>query len=218
MVVRSGLGLMLLAPAILVAGCQSAAPPVESASAQASSPPAIAQPRSTPVPLPRKPVSVPKRPPALEYIKRKLVRSNLAQAPKTLTVEASEVPSEPTRILNRAGAERLFGNSGLTLQWVGWDKRGKAWVAVDEGGVWWLSGEHRNEENSGLKLEGYVSEIGEDYFLFNGEITIIGTPDRGRMCDVNKEWRFGITQNRKYWRLREFEWCDRSTDYIDIYF
>ena len=28
----------------------------------------------------------------------------------------------------------------------------------------------------------------------------------------------GPSVNRRYWRMREFEWCDRLTDYIDIYF
>jgi|GEM_PF-800268 len=192
--------------ALLVAACQSDAPPVESASAapSPSAPPAASMVLSTK--------------PGLEYSKRTLVRSNFAEAPKELTVEASDVPSEPTRILHRASAERLFGNSGLTLQWIGWEERGKVWVAVDDQGIWWLTGEQRGDGNSGLKLEGRVSEIGEDYFLFKGEITIVGAPGAGRFCDANKQWRFGITQGRKYWRLREFEWCDSLTDYVDIYF
>jgi hypothetical protein len=40
----------------------------------------------------------------------------------------------------------------------------------------------------------------------------------GRRCEQTGEWRFAVTQNRKYWRLRQFEWCDYLTDYIDIYF
>lgn len=212
------LGVMMVS-CVLVAACQvdddaltSTPPPPQAAQV------AAAQTQVPAPPPPRKPVSVPKLFDLPKLVDRQLVRSNVSGSPKTLTVEASEVPAEPTRILNRASAERLFGNSGLTLQWIGWEERGKVWVAVDEQGVWWLSGEHANAENAGLKLEGYVSEIGADYFLFNGEITIIGTPNRDRMCDANKQWRFGITQNRKYWRLREFEWCDRSTDYVDIYF
>jgi len=27
-----------------------------------------------------------------------------------------------------------------------------------------------------------------------------------------------VTQNRRYWRIRTFEWCDDLTDYVDVYF
>ncbi len=48
--------------------------------------------------------------------------------------------------------------------------------------------------------------------------TAPGTPDAGRRCEANKAWRFAVTQNRPWWRLREFEWSDGLTDYVDIYF
>ena len=51
-----------------------------------------------------------------------------------------------------------------------------------------------------------------------GRIAIIDTPDPGRQCIRNGPMRFAVTQNRPYWRLREFEWCDGLTDYVDIYF
>ncbi len=47
---------------------------------------------------------------------------------------------------------------------------------------------------------------------------ILDAPDQGRACEADKSWHFAITQQRLYFRLREFEWCDRLTDYIDIYF
>ena len=49
-------------------------------------------------------------------------------------------------------------------------------------------------------------------------IRIADAPDPGRMCEATKSWHFAVTQNRRYYRLREFEWCDGLTDYIDIYF
>ena len=63
-----------------------------------------------------------------------------------------------------------------------------------------------------------MTEIGADYFVFDGTIRIADTPDAGRRCEADKVWHFAVTQNRPYWRLREFEWCDGLTDYIDIYF
>lgn len=123
-----------------------------------------------------------------------------------------------TRILDRAAADRLLGARGVTLQWIDWDRRGTL-SARDEGGTIRLSGVQAAQDGLGrLTLEGEVVEIGADYFIFDGTIRIADTPDPGRLCEADKTWHFAITQNRPYWRLREFEWCDGLTDYVDIYF
>ena len=126
----------------------------------------------------------------------------------------------PTRILDEAMAERLLENSGISLQWIGWERRGQADVTIDDTGTWWLSASQRALDARGgeVTVRGMITEIGADYFLLQGPITITDTPGAGRNCRADKTWRFAITQDRKYWRLREFEWCDRLTDYIDIYF
>lgn len=124
----------------------------------------------------------------------------------------------PTRVLSDKDAERLRNNQGMTLQWITWDKRSPVLVEVDDRGVWMLTSEIRGDDGGAMKIEGYITEIGSDYFLIDAEITIMGTPNASRFCDLNKTWRFAVTQNRKYYRLREFEWCDGLTDYIDIYF
>ncbi len=207
----------LVSGGLLLSGCVA---PAESA---APAPPPVVQSQPAPEPPveahaePQEPAyAVPVDLPALS--ERVILRKNIAEGPSVITVEADEIPETPTKISDEAAAERLFGNSGITLQWITWDQRGPVFIAVDEDGVWWLTAEQKGEGGSGLKLEGHISEIGADYFLFQGEIKIIGSPGRERFCRGNKEWRFAITQNRKYWRLREFEWCDRLTDYIDIYF
>ena len=158
-------------------------------------------------------------PPKIEYRELNLVRSSRADAPATMSVNAEELPAEPTKILDPTMAERLFGNTGITVQWIGWEKRGPTLVAVSEEGYWMLLGGQGDTNGGNLDIEGFITEIGPDYFLYDGTIKIFGTPDKDRLCNVSKRgWRFGITQIRKYWRLREFEWCDRLTDYIDIYF
>lgn len=118
---------------------------------------------------------------------------------------------------DRDAADRLLANSGVTLQWIGWDKRGRARVE-ENNGVVTLAGMQTDGERR-LMLVGQVTEIGADYFLFNGTISIVNAPDAGRNCNEGRsDWRFAITQDREYWRLRTFEWCDSLTDYIDIYF
>jgi hypothetical protein len=130
----------------------------------------------------------------------------------------SRSAGEPTRILDRTAAERLRANKGVTLQWIDWNRRGSAKVNVT-GGVWTLRAAQAQAGGPGrLILEGRVTEIGRDYFLFDGLVRITDTPDAGRQCEKHDTWRFAVTQNRRYWRIRTFEWCDQLTDYVDIYF
>lgn len=115
--------------------------------------------------------------------------------------------------------ERLQNNRGITLQWIGWDQRGMALVRRGTDGTVRLSGGQIDPKGAGtLWIDGKVIEAGADYFVFDGLIRIADAPDEGRVCEANKRWHFAITQNRKYYRLREFEWCDGLTDYVDIYF
>jgi len=129
-----------------------------------------------------------------------------------------EAPADATRILDAKAAQRLLANKGLTLQWIDWNTRGHAFV-TREGGVWKLRGAQAQAGGPGrLFLDGTITEIGGGYFTFEGTIRIADTPDPGRICEKDKTWHFAITQNRRFYRLREFEWCDGLTDYIDIYF
>lgn len=131
---------------------------------------------------------------------------------------AAQAPAAPT-IYDAAMAERLRANRGLTLQWIDWNRRGTARITVRPDGAWHLTGTQRSADTDGLlTLDGVVTEVGAEYFVFDGTITITDAPDAGRKCSDNKVWQFAITQNRPYWRLREFEWCDGLTDYVDIYF
>lgn len=130
---------------------------------------------------------------------------------------ATSSPLE-TRVLDRAASQRLLANKGLTLQWIDWNRRGQATVRR-QGRVLTLEGAQAEAGGPGrLSLSGTISEVGRDYFIFQGTIRITDTPQRGRICEATRSWRFAVTQRRKYYRLREFEWCDGLTDYIDLYF
>lgn len=129
---------------------------------------------------------------------------------------AQETPSV-TKITSERDAKRLRTAQGVTVQWIGWEQRGEVHVSRGSDGVWRINGLQRGDGGR-LAVDGVITEIGEDYFLLDGRIVISGTPDRGRLCVEDKVWRFEVTQNRTYYRLREFEWCDRLTDYVDIYF
>lgn len=132
-------------------------------------------------------------------------------------VDAPELLDE-TVVLDSAARDRLLAADGVTLQWIDWNHRGQVFVR-DEGGTIRLTGSQVASDGPGkLFLDGTVREIGADYFVFDGTIRIEETPDPGRQCEADKLWHFAVTQGRPYWRLREFEWCDGLTDYVDIYF
>ena len=139
-------------------------------------------------------------------------------ASPTAAAEPTQAYFEPTRILSQTDADRLLGTSGMTLQWISWDYRGPVEVRSDSRGVWTLSGSQTGRNGGEVRVEGRIVEIGDGYFTLRGSVAIKDTPDRSRSCRENKTWHFAVTQNRQYYRLREFEWCDRLTDYVDIYF
>ena len=126
--------------------------------------------------------------------------------------------TERTIIHDRDAAVRLLGANGVTLQWISWNHRGPIRVRSEGGMIHITAGQQEKGGPGKLFLEGEVREIGADYFVFDGTIRITDTPDPGRSCEADKLWHFAVTQERPYWRLREFEWCDYLTDYVDIYF
>jgi hypothetical protein len=141
-----------------------------------------------------------------------------ATAPAPSASSSAAPSSAPTRIVDKAAAARLRANKGVTLQWLDWNTRGSARVTVAHG-VWTLRAAQAQAGGPGrLFLEGRMTEVGRDYFLFDGTVRITDTPDVGRQCEKHDTWRFAVTQNRRYWRIRTFEWCDQLTDYVDIYF
>jgi len=135
-----------------------------------------------------------------------------------LAAAAPVMVPAPTNVVDPAALERLRHNSGLTLQWIDWDRRGRLRVG-ENGGRIHLSGEQRARRGAGrLTLDGDVVEIGAQSFTFQGRIAIADTPDPGRNCVRDGRYEFRITGRRHYWRLQQMEQCDGLTDYVDIYF
>lgn len=143
--------------------------------------------------------------------------SDVSSTPAAPDVTANTV-MKMTEVRDQAALEKLRGNAGLTLQWIGWNNRGIVDVS-QRGSVVHLKGVQLQPDGPGrLEIEGDVVNIDAERFIFRGRIAILNTPDAGRNCVKNGDSEFAITQGRKYWRMREFEWCDQLTDYIDIYF
>jgi hypothetical protein len=122
------------------------------------------------------------------------------------------------RPMDPAALARLRRNSGVTLQWIDWEHRGRLVVSERNGRIR-LSGGQRARSGPGrLELDGELVSIAADRFAFRGRILIADTPDPGRDCLRDGTFEFRITGRRRYWRLQQMEQCDGLTDYVDIYF
>lgn len=133
--------------------------------------------------------------------------------------ESAASAAMPTRVISPDDLQRLINNKGMSLQWMNGPARGPVRVLVDvANGQWTLMGTHGGANDAYVSVDGFISEVGDKYFQLTGNLTILNTPDAGRTCRAFGDWRFEITQNRKYYRLRHFEWSDGLTDYIDIHF
>lgn len=131
--------------------------------------------------------------------------------------EAILSAADNTEVKDQAALARLLRSSGMTLQWIGWDKRGPIKAKWD-GNVVHISGRQAGPNGGLVRIEGDVVAIEKDYFIFRGTILILDAPDMNRICDRTGNYEFRITKNRKYWRLQQMEACGGLTDYVDIYF
>ena len=134
----------------------------------------------------------------------------------------ARLPVTRTMVADPTALARLKGATGVTLQWISWDYRGPVDVTETDGVVHIAASQMARGGPGALRITGDVVRITSDTFTFRGTIAITDTPDPGRQCVLDTaatgDVQFAITQDRKYWRLRAFEWCDGLTDYVDIYF
>lgn len=119
---------------------------------------------------------------------------------------------------NLAYEKKLLGTHKLSLQWISWDRFGKAKVTKQNDTIT-ISGEQRID-NEYLKIHGTISDIKAKSFIFDGEIiTKISFIAKGKECRREGKMEFKITKNRRYWRLQEMQNpCSNVVDYVDIFF
>ncbi|HEX8183687.1 MAG TPA: hypothetical protein VF747_03020 [Blastocatellia bacterium] len=125
-----------------------------------------------------------------------------------------------TVIKDNEAKARLLGEHRLSLQWISWDYFGKARV-TESGGTLYLAGEQKARKGSDLlTIEGFITEVAATEFKFNGTIiTRVEINNGGKPCERKGEMTFRITNNRRYWRLKEMESpCEDIVDYVDIFF
>jgi hypothetical protein len=127
--------------------------------------------------------------------------------------------TQRTEILDRAALNRLRRNSGISLQWISWD-RSRGHVRLEEqDGLVRLRGAQQQRGGPGrLEIEGVVLRIDSTSFVFQGRVAMYQAPDDRAECLRNGTLHFRVTGKRRYWRMQEMEACAGLTDYVDIYF
>lgn len=134
---------------------------------------------------------------------------------------SQSVSAQQRTVINSDYAGRmLLGRHFLSLQWISWDRYGRAHVR-NRKGVYHLGGVQTGRGNNDkLEIDGVVTEINRYDFKFRGKITtVVSHINGGNECVRKGDMTFAITGKRKYWRLQEMDNpCDTATDYVDIYF
>ncbi|MGL6291049.1 MAG: hypothetical protein ACRC2H_10210 [Silanimonas sp.] len=144
---------------------------------------------------------------------------------------AASGASTKTEVLSEPDALRIEGNSGLTLQWLesyGAPPRGEvtaSWI----NGVLQLRGEQQGSDGAYVRIDGVVTRIEARRFQFRGRLSYNLPPvayeylgpqvTEHRRCDVEGDFEFFASGQRRYWRWQQMEACGNgTTDYIDLYF
>lgn len=127
-----------------------------------------------------------------------------------------EDPSEPP------GSDEFGDISGihnLTLQWISWDKPGKAVIKRIGRDTYSITGsQHGNGQT--LKIDGTLKMITPLELEFEGKIETGYYGEATSSCVKEGKQIFLSTKGRKYWRLQNMASCENDglTDYVDIYF
>lgn len=114
------------------------------------------------------------------------------------------------------------GAHSISIQWIGWEKPGKAIITDLKNGTYKIEGEQKSKENSDyLKISGIITPVSTNELQFNGSISSqIQIINKGAVCNKEGANTFKSRPNKKYWRLQNTTNCEGGmvTDYIDIYF
>lgn len=134
------------------------------------------------------------------------------------TPAPSQTPS--TTVNDQAARRMLLGAHLFSMQWVSWDRFGRATV-TERGGVLSIKGEQRDaKEGNFVTIDGVITRVDAKEFSFRGRIvTRVTYINGGNECVRDGEFTFAIKANRKYWRLQQMDNpCEAVTDYVDVYF
>jgi hypothetical protein len=114
------------------------------------------------------------------------------------------------------------GAHNFTLQWIGWEKPGKAQITKKTDSTWSIQGEQRGEGTDFVSIQGTLKMVSPRELTFDGTIlTKVSHIYEGKVCERLGTYHFLAKGTRKYWRLQEMDNCaggDHAVDYVDIFF
>lgn len=137
----------------------------------------------------------------------------------TSPTDSSTTPIE-IQPAETATATKRAGEHPISLQWIGWDKPGKAKVTPAGNGWYHISGQQKTNDRNYLKIDGKIRRLGEKELEFEGTVeTRIETIYGGEPCIKEGTQRFFGKGTRTYFRLQNMENCEGGNlvDYVDIY-
>lgn len=133
--------------------------------------------------------------------------------------EAGSAPPH-TVVRDEAARQRLLGAHKFSLQWISWERFGRAEVTERDGTLSIRASQRQEGGGDFIEMEGIILEVRSDSFVFQGRIvTQVSYIFGGQPCRREGTFTFRATGKRKYWRLREMQSpCDDVVDYVDVYF
>jgi len=114
------------------------------------------------------------------------------------------------------------GQHAISLQWLGWEKRGSAMITSNGDGTYGISGQQNGEsKDEYLTISGTLKPVSPSDLTFEGKITTrVPVLNKGQECVREGKYTFQVQPGKKYWRLQQMTNCEggMTKDYIDIYF
>jgi len=126
-----------------------------------------------------------------------------------------------TTLTNTNSFKIKTGLHNISIQWISFDRPGKAMVSVLKEGGYKIEGKQEGEEGDYLSIKGSLRVVSEKELEFDGVISSkIGIINKGAACIRKGKYSFIAPSNKKYWRLKEKINCEGGmvTDLIDIQF
>jgi hypothetical protein len=146
----------------------------------------------------------------IDSLQQEIAQDN---APVTAPVPELEGPNAPDDPIRQ-------GLHNITLQWISWDRPGRATVKKTGDNLYRIDGEQRRKGDY-LTIHGTLQSISPEKLRFEGTLIYrVATLNSGQPCDKSGTQEFLSTKNRKYWRMQNMTNCEggMTTDYVDLYF
>ena len=114
------------------------------------------------------------------------------------------------------------GKIGVTLHWIGWERRGIANITDPKNGFFQIQGKQTDKDSDDfIEIMGILHQSSLTEITFEGIIkTRVSYINKGIVCERKGKYTFVAKPGKKYWRLKEQENCEGNmvVDYIDLYF